>query len=325
MGYTSYSTETRSLRAAKAGYLDRSTPKEVIFKQQAERKSHASMDPKGVALRECRDSTAHPNPVPMLVTLDVTGSMHDIPRNMVAHGLPTMMSTLIQDGVPDASLCFIAVGDHEVDGYPLQIGQFESGDEELDMWLTRTYLEGGGGGNAGESYHLAWFFAHHIVKTDAWDKRGQKGFLFTIGDEPVLPNLPKSSIAEIFGQDVADQTMAQIGCYDTTELLRLASERWEVFHIHVTHGGHRPAHTLDGWKQLLGDRAINVDDYTTIPKVIADTTLNVLRLRGDQTGQGYDAVLNSGDENESLEDLIPVLEPAGPTKDDGKKDPVEMM
>ena len=85
---------------------------------------------------------------------------------------------------------FGAIGDHECDSCPLQVGQFESGDVELDMWLTRTFLEKGGGGNNGESYGLAWFMANNFIRTDAKDKRQQKGFVLTIGDEPVLHNYP---------------------------------------------------------------------------------------------------------------------------------------
>ena len=60
----------------------------------------------------------------------------------------------------------LAIGDAVSDRAPLQVGQFESG-LEMDMWLTRIWLEGRGG-DLPESYTLAhWFGAHHTA-TDAW-------------------------------------------------------------------------------------------------------------------------------------------------------------
>ncbi|STD12570.1 hypothetical protein [Chryseobacterium carnipullorum] len=40
------------------------------------------------------------------------------------------MGGIIQGGVPDPALLFLGIGDHECDAYSLQVGQFESGDEE---------------------------------------------------------------------------------------------------------------------------------------------------------------------------------------------------
>jgi hypothetical protein len=54
-------------------------------------------------------------------------------------------------------------------------------------------------GNAGESYLLAWYFAAFHTRTDAFEKRNQKGILFTVGDEPCLKVLPASAIREIMG------------------------------------------------------------------------------------------------------------------------------
>ena len=107
------------------------------------------------------------------------------------------MGGLIQNGIPDPTLLFLAIGDHECDKSPLQVGQFESGDPELDLWLTRTWLEKGGGGNAGESYLLAHYFAAYHTDIDAYNKRGKRGFLFTVGDEPGLTSLPGRVIDEI--------------------------------------------------------------------------------------------------------------------------------
>lgn len=148
MGSTSYSFSDRSFRAKSSGYYDKQA--DDVFQQNRKHMIHESMDPKKITLRECRDSETHPFTVPIVLTLDVTGSMRDIPKDLVKDGLPTLMSKMIQNGVEDASLLFMAVGDHECDQAPLQVGQFESGDAELDLWLTRTWLEGGGGSNSGK-------------------------------------------------------------------------------------------------------------------------------------------------------------------------------
>lgn len=266
MGYTSYSKSDRTLRAASSGYYSKSI--DEVFVQNQKRQIHESMEPKKALLREAKDSEAHPLSVPIIVALDVTGSMLRIPHYLVKDGLPNMMSNIIQRGVLDPAVLFLAVGDHECDRHPLQVGQFESGDAELDLWLTRTYLEGGGGANEGESYLLAWYFASKHTVTDAWDKRKEKGFLFTIGDEPCLRNIPHLAITEIM--DVPSQET-----YTDKELLKSAQEKYNVYHLHVMEGsaGQR---SLGYWKQLLGDHCIVIEHQEDISKKIADiVTANV--------------------------------------------------
>lgn len=264
MGNSSYSSEDRSYRSISKGYSTRTVNE--IFTQNVEKKIHDQMDPKGVIFRESCDSETHPNATPIQLYLDVTGSMGHIPHQMIKDGLPTLMGALIQNGVPDAALVFGAIGDHECDKYPLQIGQFESGDAELDMWLTRTYIEGKGGGNAGESYLLAWYFAANHIKTDAFDKRGEKGFVFTIGDEPCLRNLPVSAIKAIMGDSAVGQSN-----FTMQELLEDAQKKNHVYHININHG-RRSCDPM--WKELLGENVIEVTDHTTISKVISDIILS---------------------------------------------------
>jgi hypothetical protein len=262
MGYSSYDTNSRSVRAATQGY--HSKGRDEIFEQNRKRMSHEMMRPEGVKFRECIDSKEHPNTVPIALFLDVTGSMGHIPHEMIKDGLPHLMGTLIENGTPDASLMFGAIGDHMADSYPLQIGQFESGDAELDMWLTRTYLEGGGGGNGGESYSLAWYFGINHIKTDAFDKRGQKGFLFTVGDEPCHRALGANAIREIMGS-----TAAAEGTLDTVNLLEAARKKFHVYHIHVSHNDQPDRH----WKELLGENLIVTNDHMEIPKIISKIIL----------------------------------------------------
>lgn len=270
MGGSSYSFSARSVKSASLGYATKSM--NDTFEQNKLRRIHAEMDPKGVKLRESRDSEIHPNSVPIIITLDLTGSMGRIPHDLVKDGLPKIMSGIIQNGVPDPQVMFLGVGDHECDDAPFQISQFESGDDELDMWLTRTYIEGGGGGNDGESYSLAHYFAAKYVETDAWDKRGKKGFLFTIGDEASLKTYPKRIFEEIFG-DVQAQT------YSDVELLEMAKEKWEVFHI-------MPAKDSRGgrkyWDNLLGQNNIWID----VTK-IADTIKDIVIANTEKTEAKY--------------------------------------
>lgn len=260
MGHTSYCVEDRLMRSASLGYHTKSV--DEIFTQQKERRIHDSMSPRNIDKRECRDSENHPNTVPIILALDTTGSMGSIPHELVKDGLPTLMGDLTQNGVEDASLLFLGVGDHECDSGPLQVGQFESGDKELDLWLTRTWIEGGGGGNAGESYLLAWYLAANHTVTDALEKRNKKGFLFTCGDEPCLKNLPKSVIKEIMG----DTARGQIATAE--ELLAEAQKTYNVYHLHVLQGS-AGTRSLSYWKELLGQNCIEVNNYKEIPKIIA--------------------------------------------------------
>lgn len=265
MGMGSYSVDDRADRAKTLGYT--SKPASQIFTQ---RNLSNAMNPEGVMLRESRDSDEHPNTVSIILALDVTGSMGSIPHFLVKEGLPNIMGNIIQRGIKDPQLLFLAVGDHECDRSPLQVGQFESSDPLLDKWLTEVYLEGGGGGNAGESYLLAWYFAGWHTSIDCFEKRGQKGFLFTIGDEPTLPELPSEALDSIMGK-------GQHRHHHALELLDKAREKYHVYHLHIkeTSAGSQKT-TQDGWKQLMGEHLILVDKHTDIARIIPETVAKVM-------------------------------------------------
>lgn len=255
-GGAKYDSMSRGIRAESRGFSKAFTDTASVFEQQKVGKAHDSMLSKQAALRESRDSANNPAAFPIILGLDVTGSMGDLPKYLVTEGLPKIMTKLVDAGL-DPALLFLAIGDHEYDKYPLQVGQFESSDPELDLWLTRTYLEGGGGGNAGESYLLSWYYAIHHTQTDQWEKRGKKGVLVTVGDEPNLENLPAAAIKGIFSKE-GESTTAE-------NLFKLVSEQWEVFHIHVNHGYRKCG---DRWKAVLGQHLIEVEDVKQVSDVI---------------------------------------------------------
>lgn len=279
MGYDRYSVEDRTARAFSSGYATKSV--DEIFKQNRVAQIHADMDPRNVSKREACDSPQHPNTVPIQLYLDVTGSMGKVPHYMIKDGLPTLIGKLIQDGVPDVTLLMGAIGDHECDKAPLQVGQFESGDKALDMWLERIWLEGMGGGNAGESYLLAWYFAAHHVHTDAFSKRGEKGFLFTVGDEPFLNSIPLSALKTIMGENAIVQADAD-GVISAKTLYSEAQKQNCIFHIHVKHD-HRQDGPASCWSDLLGQNLLVTSNYSEIPNIISRTVLSHLLSIKDPT------------------------------------------
>lgn len=194
--------------------------------------------------------------------------MGHIPHLLIKDGLPKLIGGIIQAGIPDPALLFLGIGDHEVDDAPLQVAQFESGDAELDMWLERTYIESGGGGNAGESYSLAHWFAANICVTDNWEKRGKKGFLFTVGDEPNLRNYPASAMKEITGN-------GDVASFTDIEILEKAREKWHVFHILP---GKETSGARSYWKQLLGDDLIILSNYEEVPDAIKDKVCSMVSV-----------------------------------------------
>lgn len=286
MGGTSYSSVNSMRSRVELNTLSNSIDQN--FKQNIERKAHESMKSQGIVFRESRDSEVHPNTFPVIIALDLTGSMQEIPQNLIKTGLPTIVSESIQGGVQSPAILFLGVGDHETDREPLQVGQFESGDVELDLWLGRTYLEGNGGGNEGESYGLAHFFASRFCVTDHYQKRGQKGLLITIGDEPSLGSYPARALTEIMGAG-QNQGFTQV------DILAEAQEKWEVFHINPRDNERfRWRDTKSYWGNLLGQRYIGLEDYTEIPRAITDLIVQFgTMIDGDVTP------------NEMVDDLPP--------------------
>jgi hypothetical protein len=244
---------------------------------------HPDLSPDNVDVRESRDSHLHPDSVPIIVALDVTGSMGSIPENLIKNKLGTLMNTLIDNGIRDPQIMFMAVGDHIFDDYPLQVGQFESGTTELDECLSKIFIERGGGGQNRESYPLAWYFAARHTSIDSFEKRMEKGFLFTIGDEG------------FHDQMQADLLQAKCGYkgkegLGASSLLNEAARSYFVFHIHANEASYHNDHfVFSQWKTLLGERFLVLEDQNNIAELIATTVALVKGVHPDVAMSGFDA------------------------------------
>ena len=236
------------------------------------RKMSEDMSPKGLVIRESRDSEDNPVSLPIIIGLDVTGSMGYIPEAIIKEDLGVIIGGLKKGGVSNPQILFTAIGDHISDRHPLQIGQFESTDQLLVKWLESTYLEKGGGGGATESYFLAWLLGGKHTSIDSLEKRNLKGFIFTIGDEANHPKIDNNSLREIFGDTIKQEE------YTDKELLEMAKEKYNVFHIHANDGSYpNDKRVLGYWRDLLGQNLLIAETHKDIPNLIINAITSTLR------------------------------------------------
>ena len=217
------------------------------------------LNPKDV-LRECCDNEEHPATVPVILALDVTGSMGQAAVE-VAKRLNIIMTKLYQR-VKDVEFMIMGIGDFAYDKTPLQVSQFES-DIRIAEQLDKVYFEFGGGGYGFESYTAAWYFGVNHVKLDAWD-RGAKGLIITMGDEGINPYLPGQALERVIGRRFDHDV-------ETEELYQQACERYDLYHLFVKHENFRIyRHYIDSWKKFMKGEHLKVVEIDEIAKVIID-------------------------------------------------------
>lgn len=227
-------------------------------------------DPKFIQTREARDSDDHPESLPIILGLDVTGSMGYLAKKVAQESLnETMMKLYSTNAVKDPALMFAAYGDID-DASPLQVTQFESdiriAEQLLDLWL-----ENAGSGRVVPN--LLWYFAAKHTSLDNYEKRKKKGFIFTIGDvadcrkEGEVGNLP-ALYHRVFGETVN---------MSVNEIVKEAGKKFEIFHLFLDDGFGKaknivnllPGHTM----------VIRTDEIDAIPEII----ISAIQMTGGMT------------------------------------------
>lgn len=223
-----------------------------------------ALDPRNV-VRECCDCDEHPNTIPIILALDVTGSMGGASRACAAQLNQTMEN--LYEKSKDVEFMMMAIGDVAFDQAPLQATQFESDVRILDQ-TSKIYFEGGGGSNPYESYTAAWYFGLNNTRLDCW-KREKKGIIITMGDEPLNPYLSGRDFGPVIGKEMQD--------VDTKALYDQASEKFDIYHIAIT--DQESAYYVyakdikNTWGELLGQRLIYAKSGE-LPEVIGKIVKN---------------------------------------------------
>lgn len=245
------------------------------------KKANKNMNPANV-IRESRESDISPDPLSIIIALDETGSMLQIPHQLVTNqnnlkgkdrfDLGIIFDVLTEKGIINPQILTCGVGDHYSDSHYLQVGQFETDADKLIHWLTNIYLEGNGGGNNGESYALAWLFAARQTRLDSFEKYNKKGILFTIGDERIHEKYEADMQKDLFGYSEATDMTAK-------EILSEVQLMYDVFHINITHGVGVQSGLMDQWSDLLGNNFISIEDY----KLTAHTIATIVAMKAGAT------------------------------------------
>jgi len=252
--YTSYARSTSYITKSTAEIFgNRSIPKEL--------------DPKLIKLRESCDSEDNPNSTPVILALDVTGSMGEYAGKIARDALPALMTSILEDlPVTDPHVMFMGIDDvHTYRGQDaLQVSQFEA-DIRILQQLREIFIVGGGGGNRSESYDLPWYFAAKRTQIDSFQKRGQKGFLFTFGDEEApYETLSEKDLALVFGP-------GQYEASTPAATLAAAREKYHVFHVCIEQGGGFDRRAESTWTELMGTSVLFLRDFRDLNEVVTST------------------------------------------------------
>jgi len=235
------------------------------------------LNPMGIN-RESRDSDLNPESTAVIVACDVTGSMGMLADTLIREGLGTLFGEILdRKPVSDPHVMAMAIGDATMyDTAPLQVSQFEA-DLTIAKQLEKVYIEGGGGGNNFESYDLPMYFAAYHTSIDCFEKRGKKGYLFTLGDEKAPPCTTRASVEKFIGDDGLQDDIPM------KDVIAAAEKMYNVYHIIVAEGYYASNHLEEvkhSWREVIGQNAIVLTDYTKLAEVIVSVM---------QVNEGHDA------------------------------------
>lgn len=268
MGYGSYTaSDWQKLKTSRK--LTNTQSVTEVFKEKI---CNPKFDPRYIGTRECFDSEDHPNTTPIVVGLDVTGSMGYLAVEIATKALNELIMKLYSTGsVTDPALMCAAYGDYW-DEYPLQVTQFES-DIRIAEQLLEIYFENGGRGMVMPT--LLWHFLSQHTNIDAVRKRGEKGFVFTIGDKAMIrEDRINDTVKRVIGDDIGSATRDMI--------LQEVEKKFHVFHILID--GDENAQFMEGRKMIIKRNQIDC-----IPEIIIST----IRL---QKGMNMSEILSRWDE-----------------------------
>lgn len=250
---------------------------------------HETLDPLVTAKRgviESRDNAEHPNSVPIVIGVDQTGSMGRVPRTVQKKLAGILDLIMLRGYIEDPQIAISAYGDCHADPVrtAVQFSQFES-DNRVDDALDNLLLWGGGGGNGGETMTGIWYMMTKVA-SDAWEKRGKKGYAFFVADEIALDLLPEH-VKEFAGDG---EPLAPLSA---KELAAKISERWDVYILLIDNMSAKMQGSEAFYTSLFGAQNVLVlEDADAVAETVAgvigvkEGTVGIDEVEDDLKGTG---------------------------------------
>lgn len=158
-----------------------------------------------------------------------------------------------------------------------QVCDFAEG-KTIDDWIEKLYLEGGGGGQACESYEMLAHFYEKNARFTHPKAKESKPFFFIIGDEAPYPNVDADNASRNFGGHMQSDI-------PTKKVFEQVRDKYAFKHIHVPYkDSDVDAQVESEWKRSIGDDFIRVKE----PKAVVDVILGVVAITsGARTLEQY--------------------------------------
>jgi len=239
-------------------------------------------------------SVATDSPTPLVVAVDVTGSMGEWPK-IIFEKLPVLYNEA-KLHLPDVAISFSAIGDANIDAYPLQVCDFKKG-KPLEADINGLCPEGGGGGGIKESYELcAYFYARHCATP-----RSKRALFVFCGDEGFYERIKVGTLKKMVGDTVA----RDVDSFDAFRDLRKSFETY-MLRVPYTADAEKDQFIHDQWVRALGaQNVLRMED----PKRIVDCIIGLAAILAEE-GDSFSQRLAIRQTAEQVQQVMRTLHPA---------------
>lgn len=260
------------------------------------------LDPRKLknGMRECCFAPGFATVLPIVVSIDGTGSMEAVP-GYVQQELPKLMELLVEQGIELPNVMFMLHDDEKAmpPDAVFQMSQFEADAPELVKSLNEMIIPGFGGGNRGEAYHLSFYAAAKHTRQEPFERDGSKGIFIMVCDEepyycagdPSKHGTSPRIAKEVFG-DTNELEITML------ESVKKVAEHYHIFVIRPGHTNHgRDSSITRLWQKLLSDAGENPEHVIEVSEteaLISTMALSIGNVLGADRDELIDVLTTKG-------------------------------